>query len=149
MPDNVTPNKEVIISFEKQLAKLVKESKETKLTYEILDKSFDYTINNLRKANLINNTTFDIYQGKPVVGAAPYLNYDLFANPNIQTWQKFYNFNRKMMIDSTLEFIEKNLKKASFKDKLYYSFAKLFDQLDLHTLSDHCIKKIEIKTSKS
>lgn len=45
------------------------------------------------------------------------------------------------MIESTLIFIAKNLKKASLTDKLYYSFAKLAQQLDLNVVSDHFMKK--------
>lgn len=45
------------------------------------------------------------------------------------------------MIESTLVFIAKNLKRASLKYKLYYSFAKLAKQLDLNAVSDHFMKK--------
>ncbi len=46
------------------------------------------------------------------------------------------------MIENTIGFIAKNLKKASIKDKLYYSFAKLSEQLDLNAISDHFMNKI-------
>jgi hypothetical protein len=137
-------NEQIIESFERQLDIFINEFAEEAITKAILNNFFDKVINNLKNERLINNTIFDIYQGKAVITKPIYSDYiESSAPKHNEHWQKFYSFNRNLMIESTLVFIAKNLKKASFKDKLYYSFAKLAEQLDLNAVSDHFMKKID------
>ncbi|ABV75279.1 hypothetical protein A1C_05125 [Rickettsia akari str. Hartford] len=99
-------------------------------------------INNLKNERFINGTIFDIYQGKAVTTKPIYSYYIKSSEPKYnEHWQKFYSFNVNFMIESTLIFIAKNLNKASLTDKLYYSFAKLAQQLDLNVASNHFMKK--------
>ena len=138
------PNEQIIESFEKQLDIFINALTEKEITTAILNNFFDKVINNLKNERLINDTIFDIYQGKAVITKPIYFDYIASSEPKYnEHWQKFYSFNRNLMIESTLIFIAKNLKKASLTDKLYYSFAKLAQQLDLNTVSDHFMKKID------
>ncbi|WP_064429635.1 hypothetical protein [Rickettsia sp. Tenjiku01] len=138
------PNEQIIESFEKQLDIFINALTEKEITTAILNNFFDKVINNLKNERLINDTIFDIYQGKAVITKPIYSDYIASSEPKYnEHWQKFYSFNRNLMIESTLIFIAKNLKKASLKDKLYYSFAKLAQQLDLNAVSDHFMKKID------
>ncbi|KJV80615.1 hypothetical protein RHORCCE3_1548 [Rickettsia hoogstraalii str. RCCE3] len=138
------PNEQIIESFEKQLDIFINELTEEEITTAILNNFFDKVINNLKNERLINDTIFDIHQGKAVITKPIYSNYIESSEPKYnEHWQKFYSFNRNLMIESTLIFIAKNLKKASLTDKLYYSFAKLAQQLDLNVVSDHFMKKID------
>lgn len=138
------PNEQIIESFEKQLDIFINALTEKEITTAILNNFFDKVINNLKNERLINDIIFDIYQGKTVITKPIYSDYIASSDPKYnEHWQKFYSFNRNLMIESTLIFIAKNLKKASLTDKLYYSFAKLAQQLDLHAVSDHFIKKID------
>ncbi|ABV85087.1 hypothetical protein [Rickettsia massiliae] len=138
------PNEQIIESFEKQLDILINALTEKEITTVILNNFFDKVINNLKNARLINDTIFDIYQGKAVITKPIYSDYIESSEPKYnEHWQKFYSFNRNLMIESTLIFIAKNLKNASLTDKLYYSFAKLAQQLDLNAVSDHFMKKID------
>ncbi|WP_341787575.1 hypothetical protein [Rickettsia endosymbiont of Cantharis rufa] len=137
-------NEQIIESFERQLDIFINEFAEEAITKAILNNFFDKIINNLKNERLINNTIFDIYQGKAVITKPIYSDYIESSEPeHNEHWQKFYSFNRNLMIESTLVFIAKNLKKASLKDKLYCSFAKLAEQLDLNAVSDHFMKKID------
>ncbi|WP_032138909.1 hypothetical protein [Rickettsia tamurae] len=136
------PNEQIIESFEKQLDIFINELTEEEITTAILNNFFDKVINNLKNERLINNTIFDIY--KAVITKPIYSDYIESSEPKYnEHWQKFYSFNRNLMIESTLVFIAKNLKKASLTDKLYYNFAKLAEQLDLNAVSDHFMKKID------
>ncbi|AFB26637.1 MULTISPECIES: hypothetical protein [spotted fever group] len=138
------PNEQIIESFEKQLDIFVNALTEKEITTAILNNFFDKVINNLKNERLINDIIFDIYQGKTVITKPIYSDYIESSEPKYnEHWQKFYSFNRNLMIESTLIFIAKNLKKASLTDKLYYSFAKLAQQLDLNAVSDHFMKKID------
>ncbi|MFV0274562.1 MAG: hypothetical protein AB8U53_04875 [Rickettsia aeschlimannii] len=138
------PNEQIIESFEKQLDIFINALTEKEITTAILNNFFDKVINNLKNVRLINDTIFDIYQGKAVITKAIYSDYIASSQPKYnEHWQKFYSFNRNLMIESTLIFIAKNLKKASLTNKLYYSFAKLAQQLDLNAVSDHFMKKID------
>ncbi|MCX4080298.1 hypothetical protein N7280_06930 [Rickettsia rhipicephali] len=138
------PNEQIIESFEKQLDIFINALTEKEITTAILNNFFDKVINNLKNARLINDTIFDIYQGKAVITKPTYSDYIESSEPKYnEHWQKFYSFNRNLMIESTLIFIAKNLKNASLTDKLYYSFAKLAQQLDLNAVSDHFMKKID------
>ena len=136
------PNEQIIESFEKQLDIFINALTEKEITTAILNNFFDKVINNLKNARLINDTIFDIYQVKTVITKPIYSYYIASSESKYnEHWQKFYSFNRNLMIESTLIFIAKNLKKASLTDKLYYSFAKLAQQLDLNAVSDHFMKK--------
>ncbi|ALN41018.1 hypothetical protein ASQ44_02145 [Rickettsia rhipicephali] len=138
------PNEQIIESFEKQLDIFINALTEKEITTAILNNFFDKVINNLKNARLINDTIFDIYQDKAVITKPIYSDYIESSEPKYnEHWQKFYSFNRNLMIESTLIFIAKNLKNASLTDKLYYSFAKLAQQLDLNAVSDHFMKKID------
>ncbi|QCS24643.1 hypothetical protein FEC77_06105 [Rickettsia parkeri] len=138
------PNEQIIESFEKQLDIFINVLTEKEITTAILNNFFDKVINNLKNERLINDIIFDIYQGKTVITKPIYSDYITSSEPKYnEQWQKFYSFNRNLMIESTLIFIAKNLKKASLTDKLYYSFAKLAQQLDLNAVSDHFMKKID------
>ncbi|EAA26254.1 hypothetical protein [Rickettsia sibirica] len=138
------PNEQIIESFEKQLDIFINALTEQEITTAILNNFFDKVINNLKNERLINDIIFDIYQGKTVITKPIYSDYITSSEPKYnEHWQKFYSFNRNLMIESTLIFIAKNLKKASLTDKLYYSFAKLAQQLDLNAVSDHFMKKID------
>ncbi|GAA5252251.1 hypothetical protein [Candidatus Rickettsia kedanie] len=137
------PNEQIIESFEKQLDILINELTEEEITTTILNNFLDKVINNLKNERFINDTIFDIYQGKAVITKPIYSDYIESSEPKYnEHWQKFYSFNRNLMIEHTLIFIAKNLNKASLTDKLYYSFAKLAQQLDLNVVSDHFMKKI-------
>jgi|GEM_PF-4351125 len=137
-------NEQIIESFEKQLDIFINEFAKEEMTKAILSNFFDKVINTFKNEKLINNTIFDIYQGKSVITKPIYSDYIESFEPECnEHWQKFYSFNRNLMIENTLAFIAKNLKKASLKDKLYYSFAKLAEQLDLNAVSDHFMKKID------
>ncbi|ABV76599.1 hypothetical protein [Rickettsia rickettsii] len=138
------PNEQIIESFEKQLDIFINALTEKEITTAILNNFFDKVINNLKNERLINDIIFDIYQGKTVITKPIYSDYIESSEPKYnEHWQKFYSFNRNLMIESTLIFIAKNLKKASLTNKLYYSFAKLAQQLDLNAVSDHFMKKID------
>ncbi|AFB29302.1 hypothetical protein [Rickettsia rickettsii] len=138
------PNEQIIESFEKQLDIFINALTEKEITTAILNDFFDKVINNLKNERLINDIIFDIYQGKTVITKPIYSDYIESSEPKYnEHWQKFYSFNRNLMIESTLIFIAKNLKKASLTNKLYYSFAKLAQQLDLNAVSDHFMKKID------
>lgn len=148
MSQNMVQNDQIIKSFEKQLDAFINEFTEEELTNVTLNNFFDRVINNLKNERLIDNIIFEIYQGKPVVTKPLYNDYSQpleqirDENWHDENWQKFYGFNRNIIIENILTFISKNLKKASIKDKLYYSFAKLSDQLDLNEISDHFMNKI-------
>ncbi|MFV9930127.1 MAG: hypothetical protein AB8U82_04530 [Rickettsia endosymbiont of Haemaphysalis japonica] len=137
-------NEQIIESVKKQLDIFINALTEKEITTAILNNFFDKVINNLKNERLINDTIFDIYQGKTVITKPIYSDYIASSEPKYnEHWQKFYSFNRNLMIESTLIFIAKNLKNASLTDKLYYSFAKLAQQLDLNAVSNHFMKKID------
>ncbi|XVN41315.1 MAG: hypothetical protein RCO49_01655 [Rickettsia endosymbiont of Argas persicus] len=143
MLQNTVQNDQIIKSFEKQLGIFINEFKEEEITNITLNAFFDKVISNLKNEGLISNTVFEIYQGKAVVTKPLNTDYSHFqSQTSDENWQKFYSFNRNIITENILTFISKNLKKASIKDKLYYSFAKLSDQLDLHEISDHFMNKI-------
>ncbi|MFY9589473.1 hypothetical protein [Rickettsia endosymbiont of Halotydeus destructor] len=142
MQENAEQNKKIIENFEQQVDKLIKEQKEQILTKAILGKFLDDIISNLKDKNLIDEITFDIYQGKAVIENINYPHNALSNDPEIHQWQKFYNFNRDIMLNNTLTFLSNSLITFSLKDKLYYSFAKLCKQLGLQLISDHFTKKL-------
>lgn len=144
MPEEVVQNQQIIDNFEKQLDIFINEFAEEEITNNTLSKFFDKVINNLKHNKLINDTVFDIYYGKQIITKS-FKTDSATSSEQIhdENWQKFYSFNRDVMIGNTIVFISKNLKKASIKDKLYYSFAKLSEQLDLTTVSDYFMKKID------
>ncbi len=119
------------------------EFKEEEITNIVLSNFFDKVINNLKHEKLISDTLFEVYQGKTVIAKPLHTDYPQSPEQtHDENWQTFYSFNRDIMIENTIRFIAKNLKKASIKDKLYYSFAKLSEQLDLNAISDHFMNKI-------
>lgn len=143
MSENVVQNDRIIKSFEKQLDIFINEFKEEEVTNIVLSNFFDKVIHNLKNEGLISNIIFEVYQGKIVVTKPLHSNYSQqLEQTHDEHWQKFYGFNRNIIIENILTFISKNLKKASIKDKLYYSFAKLSYQLDLNEISDHLMNKI-------
>lgn len=143
MSQNILQNKQIIKSFEKQLNIFLNEFKEEEITNIILSNFFDKVINNLKHEKLISDTLLKVYQGKAVIAKPLHKDYPQSPEQTCdENWQKFYSFNRDIMIENTIGFIAKNLKKASIKDKLYYSFAKLSEQLDLNAISDHFMNKI-------
>ncbi|WP_395476547.1 hypothetical protein [Rickettsia endosymbiont of Pantilius tunicatus] len=143
MSQNILQNKQIIKSFEKQLNIFLNESKEEEITNIVLSNFFDKVINNLKHEKLISDTLLEVYQGKAVIAKPLHTDYPRSPKQTCdENWQKFYSFNRDIMIENTIGFIAKNLKKASIKDKLYYSFAKLSEQLDLKAISDHFMNKI-------
>ncbi|HJD56436.1 MAG TPA: hypothetical protein LFW21_07550 [Rickettsia endosymbiont of Pyrocoelia pectoralis] len=144
MQEEVVQNQQIIDSFEKQIDIFINEFTEKEITNAALSKFFDKVINNLSNNKLINDTVFDIYYGKQIITKPFKPDFTTFSQQNYdENWQKFYSFNRDIMIENTIGFISKNLKKASIKDKLYYSFAKLSEQLDLTAVSDYFMKKID------
>lgn len=143
MSQNILQNKQIIKSFEKQLNIFLDEYKEREITNIVLSNFLDKVINNLKHEKLISDTLFEVYQGKAVIAKPLHTDYSQSPKQaHDENWQKFYSFNHDIMIENTIGFIAKNLKKASIKDKLYYSFAKLSEQLDLNAISDHFMNKI-------
>ena len=72
------PNEQIIESFEKQLDIFINELTEEEIITAILNNFFDKVINNLKNERLINNTIFDIYQGKAVITKPIYRLYRIF-----------------------------------------------------------------------
>lgn len=143
MPQNIVQNDQIIKSFEEQLDLFVNEFKEEEITNTVLSNFFDRVINDLKNKDLISDITFEVYQGEAIIAKPLHNDYSqTLEQTHDEHWQKFYSFNRNIVIENIIMFISKNLKKASIKDKLYYSFAKLSDQLDLNEVSDHFMNKI-------